>query len=328
MTSLRKAVVWSLAVSVGLALLATTVITIRKRIRVSLKGAVVRQNTDPQKQVPIPGVQVTAIMGWAVGTSTSDASGSFTLTLPRGFRRRQPVTLQLRHPDYVPLDLQEFVSDKLYVVGMIPVASPATPESNGPEKTISNVHIRYSVKATTEPEVGSEVKTLQIVNVGNIPCKGRHPCSPDGKWKATLASTSLDAGEGNQFRNGRASCIAGPCPFARVEAEILSQEGRRMDVTARNWSDTVTFLLQAEVVHPMVSDMIRKSYPVIFGQALDFSLPATAEGPCVEAEVNGENIVFPLGPDLLLSWAHCNAGVNKDQTKIYRCQLKPGYRFR
>lgn len=101
-----------------------------------------------------------------------------------------------------------------------------------------------------------------------------------------------------------------------------------MDVTARNWSDTVTFLLQAEVVHPMVSDMIRKSYPVIFGQALDFSLPATAEGPCVEAEVNGENIVFPLGPDLLLSWAHCNAGVNKDQTKIYRCQLKPGYRFR
>jgi hypothetical protein len=44
--------------------------------------------------------------------------------------------------------------------------------------------------------------------------------------------------------------------------------------------------------------------------------------------LNGTAIVFPLGPNLFLSWADCNARVNADQTKVYRCELKPGYRFR
>ena len=90
----------------------------------------------------------------------------------------------------------------------------------------------------------------------------------------------------------------------------------------------MTYLLEAEVVHPMVSDIVRRSYPVIFGRTLDFSLPALSEGPSLEAEVNGESVVFPLGPDLFLSWAQCNMALNRDQTRIYRCQLKPGYRFR
>ena len=54
------------------------------------------------------------------------------------------------------------------------------------------------------------------------------------------------------------------------------------------------------MVHPMVSDLVRESYPVIFGQTLNFSLPLLAEGPSIEAEINGDSIVFPLGPDLFL----------------------------
>ena len=99
-------------------------------------------------------------------------------------------------------------------------------------------------------------------------------------------------------------------------------------MSVRNWSDTTTFLLEAEVVHPMVSNTVRESYPVIFGPALNFTLPSTAEGPSMEAEINGETIIFPLGPDLFLSWANCNVRGNQDQTKAYRCELKPGYRFR
>ena len=77
-----------------------------------------------------------------------------------------------------------------------------------------NVRVRYSVKTITEADVGSAVKTFEVANVGDVPCKGHHPCSPDGKWKAALSSASLDAGEGNEFRNARVSCIAGPCPFS------------------------------------------------------------------------------------------------------------------
>ena len=49
-------------------------------------------------------------------------------------------------------------------------------------------------------------------------------------------------------------------------------------VSARDWSDTTTFLLEAEVFHPMVSQVVHESYPVIFGDGLNFTLPSSAEG--------------------------------------------------
>ena len=45
-----------------------------------------------------------------------------------------------------------------------------------------------------------------------------------------------------------------------------------------DWSDTTTFLFEAEVFRSMTSDSVRLSYPVIFGQALHFAVPANAEG--------------------------------------------------
>ena len=73
------------------------------------------------------------------------------------------------------------------------------------------------------------------------------PCSPDGKWKASMGSITMDAGEGQQFDNARVSCIAGPCPFTRIETGAIPRPGRKITVTIRNWSDTVTFLVEAEV---------------------------------------------------------------------------------
>jgi hypothetical protein len=87
-------------------------------------------------------------------------------------------------------------------------------------------------------------------------------------------------------------------------------------------------LLEAEVIHPMTSDMVRETYPVIFGRTMNFSLPSSAEGPSIEAEVAGDPIIFPLGPDLFLRWADCQMIVDRDQSKNYRCELKPGYQFR
>jgi hypothetical protein len=86
-------------------------------------------------------------------------------------------------------------------------------------------------------------------------------------------------------------------------------------------------LLQAEVFHKQIDNTVRVAYPVILGTSLNFTLPPSAEGPSIEAEVNGENIVFPLGPKPVLSWADCNVSVDKNRAKFYRCDLKNEYRF-
>ena len=77
----------------------------------------------------------------------------------------------------------------------------------------------------------------------------------------------------------------------------------------------------------MVSEIAHESRPVLFGRALDFTLPPSAEGVCIEADMDGQTIIFPLGPALLLSWANCDVTANRDQSKLYRCTLKAGYEF-
>jgi hypothetical protein len=195
------------------------------------------------------------------------------------------------------------------------------------EIKVSNVRVRYTVRAASEINVGSAVKTFEVANKGDVPCNGQHPCSPDGRWKAALSSATLDAGDGNQFRNARASCIAGPCPFSRIREDRISQNGQTYTVSALNWSDTATFLLEAEVFRPMVSQSERWSYPVVFGDGLSFTLPADAQSVSIEADVDGQTIIFPLGPALFLSWAACDETVNADGGRIYRCTPKTGFRF-
>jgi hypothetical protein len=327
MTRGRKVAIWAVVI----AALGGTAVTVRllhhNTKSISLKGAVIRQDSDTKKELPIADVTITADGGLSGADAKSDSSGFFSLTLLPGVVPGELVTLRFRHPDYQPLDVERGAGDELYVAHLVPISRETRAKTDRPEVAVANVSIRYSIKATTAINIASAVNTFQVVNTGNVPCNNRQPCSPDGKWKAAIASASLDAGERNEFRNARVSCIAGPCPFTRIESDQFSRGGRHISVAARNWSDTTTFLLEAEVVHPMVSDLVRRSYPVIFGQALNFTLPAIAEGVSIQAEIGGETIVFPLGPNLFLSWADCNSRVNKDQTKVYRCELKPGYRF-
>ncbi len=313
-------------------LLAVTIFVVfrsRGHRPISLLGTVLRQDSDPRKQLPIADVSVTATDGFTAGPMQSNSVGFFNLELRPSIKAGHTVTLHFRHPDYKPLDMTQTVGDGIYIARLIPLPRATPARLNRPEVVISNVVARYSMKTTNSVNVGSAVKTFEVVNAGNVPCHGQSPCSPGGKWKATMGSESLDAGEGNEFRNARISCIAGPCPFTKIESDGFSAGGRTISVSVLNWSDTTTFLMEAEVFRTMVNDVTRQSYPVIFGQALNFTLPATAEGVSIEAELNSESIVFPLGPALILSWASCsNTTTNRDQTTAYRCVLKPGYRFR
>jgi len=298
-----------------------------KRRPIVLRGAVIKQDADPMKESPITDVEITVADDLATSSVKSNFTGFFAIPLRRGVGSGQSLTLRIRHPDYQPLDLTEPAGDKLLVVHLIPLHEEADIQPHGPQIPITNVLIRYSTVATAEENIGTGVKTFQIPNVGNVPCRKSNPCSPDGKWKAAVASASLDAGEGSEFSNARVSCIAGPCPFTRIDYDGFSQGGRYIKVTVRNWSDTTTFLLQAEVFRRQINDIIRMAYPVILGSSLDFTLPPSAGGPSIEAEVNGESIIFPLGPKPVLSWAECNVSIDKNQAKFYRCNLKSEYKF-
>jgi len=320
----HRAGLWIAATIILMIVGALLLVPWRTRLPVSLRGAVTVRDTDSRKEQPIADVEVTGDL--ATGSAKSDSTGFFALQLRKFVQRGQPLVLHFRQPHYLPLDVSDFVGDKLYVVHMLPLSS-VTPSPIRPAVKVANVRVRYSGRAMTEVNIGSAVKTFQIENKGNVPCQGQRPCSPDGKWRAASGSASLDAGTGNEFRSARASCIAGPCPFTRIDSDQFSRGGQTIMVSARNWSDTATFLLEAEVIKPMVSQIVHESYPVIFGEGLNFTLPSTAEGISIEAELDGQMIVFPLGPALFLSWASCNARVNPDQTKVYRCDLKPGYRF-
>jgi hypothetical protein len=294
----------------------------------TLRGAVITANPDPRKQLPISGAEITATDGISVVKTASDSSGLFSIVLRKRIFRGHLITLRFRHMDYEPLNMTVLASDEIYISEMVPIQSEKPIARSLATQTISNnVVVKYSIKTATVVNIGSAVRSFEVPNKGNQPCSERPPCSPDGKWKAAVGSTTLDAGVGNQFRNVRASCIAGPCPFTKIESADSQQDGRMITIKAMVWSETATFLVEAEVAHPMMSDLVRNSYPVIFGDSLNFTLPPAAEGVSLQADLNGETIVFPLGPALILSWADCNVRANPDQTRVYRCTLKPDYRW-
>jgi hypothetical protein len=339
-----KKVVWTivavaavLILGLWLSLRAHRLRVISERLSVPIEGAVIQRDPDTKKELPIADVIVTASDGVRSAATRSDAAGYFKLVLHKRVLSDLPIKVTFHHPRYAPMDLTVQTGrlqtpSQLYIAELAPIVptpakAPARP--GRPATLVSNVRVRYTINTRAQTNVGSAVRTFQVVNQGDIPCNHHVPCSPDGKWKATSTTVSLDAGADNSFGNITASCIAGPCPFTRIDSSGFIQGGRNISVTALNWSDTATFLMEAEVYHTAISSEVRELYPVIFGQTLNFTLPPTQEGVSLEADVDGVSMVFPLGPNLSLSWAACNVrtGPEQEKTTVYRCELKPGYRF-
>jgi len=316
-----------IAIGVAIAVAAAVIVVKMRRTSVTLTGVVLRKDQDPRKQLPIPNVKITVTEGDRNAKGLTEASGLFHFNLPKDGWRDRPITLTFWHADYQPVTIVRSMDGELYIIRLTPILSQPAHDS-APEVAIKDVRVRYSEKTLSTVNVGSTARTFTVPNTGNVPCAGKPPCSPDGKWKAALGGLTIDAEEGQEFAQSRVSCIAGPCPFTTIEAGTSPAPGRRVTITVRNWSDTVTFLVEAEVSRNMPSDAARRAYPAIYGRAMSFTLPATAEGPTIEADLGGTEIVFPLGPALELSWAQCTLQLSADQTKLYRCELKPGFEFR
>ena len=302
----------------------------------SIQGAVIRKDSDTRKELPIANVAVTATDGLITVRTQSDASGYFNLKFQENIWPGQTVTLSFRHPDYDSYDEPlrmgiRSTTQKIYIAALTPNRVEAPPRPTSKPSVVANIRIRYTVNSQGDTNVASAVRTFQVVNKSDVPCNRQAPCSPDGLWKAATGSITMDAGPDHEYRDVRASCIAGPCPFTRIDPSGYSQGGRVITATALDWSDTTTFLVEAEVFRTAINSNVRESFPVIFGQTLNFTLPPTAEGPSIEADLNGTSMVFPLdpGPDLFLSWADCTKRTSREgeHATVYRCELKPGYKF-
>lgn len=324
--SSRSRIALSLVILAACVLGAVLVGTIwlHRTSRIVVQGAVIKKDSDVRKESPLVNVEVSVEGASIPIVARSNFLGFFKLTLPFSARPGQTVELHFRHPDYKTIDVPEVIGARLYVVSMTPIPKRKTAPRR-PRIKISKVRVRYTTQTEREVNIGSGITVFEVRNKGNVPCNGQKPCSPDGAWKANTASASLDAGHGNLFENARVSCIAGPCPFTTITKDNYSHTGQQISVTALDWSDTTTFLMQGEVFRREIGEAVRYLYPVIFGNSINFSLPPPAQGPCFEAEVNSIETVFPLAPDPILPWADCIVQIGKNLSKRYRCELKPGY---
>jgi hypothetical protein len=332
---MKKIIAWILVGAAVVVLVAMLLRARRLLPLITIEGAVIESNADTRKERPIADVAITASAGTQSVMTHSEADGHFKVSLREiAALSGKPIVLSLRHPNYEPLDLDVRAGglhfrNELTLARMVPIPSGPVATSHHPAVVVSNARVRYSINSGSETNVGSAVKTFQVVNLGNVPCDGQSPCSPDGKWKAASASATLYAGAGNVFNNVRASCIAGPCPFTRISSGEDMQGQSSIHITALDWSDTATFLVEAEVFHAEIRSNVRELYPVIFGRGFNFTLPPTAEGVTLEAEIDGSPMVFPLGPSLDMSWASCTVrtATEKEKIAVFRCELKPDYRF-
>ena len=299
---------------------------------ITLEGSVLRQDADPTKRTPLPEVTVIATRAQTEVIQKTDPTGYFNVAFSGGIESGADLTLTFVKTGYKTIQMTPSnPGDQLYVVQMEPVAAPAQPRTareQVPAKitTIKDVRVRYSVRDESTISVGAIAKEFMAPNKGNIPCRNLKPCSPDGKWKATLTILPIDTDPGNEFRNIRVSCIAGPCHFLKLDHPLV-EHSTKLKISVLNWSDTAAFLVEADVVRTMVANIVRRSYPFTLGNTMNFALPPSSEAVSIEASLDGKQIVFPLGPTPNLSWADCNVDASTEGDKTYRCQLKPGYEF-
>ncbi len=327
----------AVAAALGLAILAARLLKLgplpNPLASMTLMGAVLRQDDDPRNQTPLSNVEITAVDGPLTVRGKSDSSGFFELNIRPAVPIRRRITLKFEYPSYKPIELTlPRSANRLYVVRMEPLGrsvkgKPSSAKAIEKMTRIKDVRIRYLSQDQSTVSVGSLAKQFEIPNIGNVPCDKRQPCSPDGKWKAAANLISLNAPEGNEFQNVSVSCVAGPCPFTKVESDALSPRSGQIRVKALNWSDTTDFVVEADISRNVLTDKVHHAYPFIVGQTMNFSLPDGSEGLSIEANLDGQEIVFPMGPDLIMTWATCGVETPAAGNKLYRCQLKPGYTF-
>src|SRR5436190_23803391 len=116
MTRAHKIETWIAAI-VTLLLAATALSVIRWGIQkpITLRGAVLVVDTDPKKQLPIAGVEISA-GDLAISEAGSDSAGRCLLHFRKPVRHGHGKVIHGRDPRRYPMDMDDYVLDELYIV--------------------------------------------------------------------------------------------------------------------------------------------------------------------------------------------------------------------
>src|SRR5436309_93520 len=116
MSRKRRLISWTGAFVIAGVIIAAILLSRPHTRPMALRGAVIKQDADPTKELPLADVEIKAIWdGNVIGEGKSDASGAFVVPLRTRLWIGRPVTLKLQHADYNTVELRDFVGDKLYV---------------------------------------------------------------------------------------------------------------------------------------------------------------------------------------------------------------------
>src|SRR5262245_39479786 len=109
----------------------------------SLAGAVLVEDEDPRKQVPIKDATVILSDEGTTVRAQSDAAGFFRLKWRRMPWSGEEMTLRFEHPDYSPLEVKkESLSDELLIARLWPSPFAKKPQLDDWEQ-VGNIRIRY-----------------------------------------------------------------------------------------------------------------------------------------------------------------------------------------
>jgi hypothetical protein len=86
-------------------------------------------------------------------------------------------------------------------------------------------------------------------NNSNVHCDNAPTCSPDGKWRSTVTTLTIQAQSGAHLINSKLSCDGpgGACQFCDTPGPLVSGT-TTATITVRCWSLPVTLTLQADQV--------------------------------------------------------------------------------
>ena len=151
--------------SIGIACLAVVLSSMFSRPErvMFITGAVLQEDHDPQRQLPLPDVEIT-MNEPAVAQTKSEASGFFRLSLGEGVVVDRTIQLSFRHPEYLPRYLTFPAGGELRIVRMSPKARDTDGQPNGPRAKVSEIRMRYAVKNRTIANVGSAAKSFEVAN--------------------------------------------------------------------------------------------------------------------------------------------------------------------
>jgi hypothetical protein len=134
----REKVICGIAIAIVVA--ATVYAGVRTWSIKTLIGAVLRQDSSPENQLPIPNAEIRVSDDLEDGVAKSDSRGYFQVRLRKRIRKGEGLVLHFRHADYQPLDFEAVAGDGLYVIRMSPASNAGALDST--RVPISEVRLR------------------------------------------------------------------------------------------------------------------------------------------------------------------------------------------